>query len=61
MVPHSDNLMVIEDPSKGVFVPDLTEYPIHHSSDIKKMILQGNLKRIVGSTTANSVSSRFFL
>lgn len=53
MVPKSENLMVIEDAEKGVFVPDLTEYPLENPSDIKNFILQGNTRRIMASTAAN--------
>lgn len=39
MVETSENLMVVEDSSKGVFVPDLTEFPIDHPDDIRKYII----------------------
>ncbi|EAS02983.2 kinesin motor catalytic domain protein (macronuclear) [Tetrahymena thermophila SB210] len=58
MVPKSENLMVIEDPEKGVFVPDLTEYPLEDPQDINNFIIQGNTRRIMASTAANQFSSR---
>jgi len=58
MVETSENLMVVEDSQKGVFVPDLTEFPIEHSDDIRKYIVQGNTRRIMASTAANQFSSR---
>lgn len=39
MVPKSENLMVIEDSEKGVFVPDLTEYPLESPEEIKNFII----------------------
>lgn len=39
MIPKSENLMVIEDPEKGVFVPDLSEYGLEDPSDINKFII----------------------
>ena len=39
MLVKSDNLMVIEDPYKGVFVPDLTEYEIENEGEVKNYIL----------------------
>ncbi|KAL4491804.1 hypothetical protein ABPG72_006059 [Tetrahymena utriculariae] len=58
MVQKSENLMVIEDPEKGVFVPDLTEYPLEDPQDINNFIIQGNTRRIMASTAANQFSSR---
>jgi len=39
MVENSENLMVVEDSQKGVFVPDLTDFLILHPDDIRKYII----------------------
>ncbi|EGR32875.1 kinesin motor domain protein [Ichthyophthirius multifiliis] len=58
MCSKSENLMVIEDPCKGVFVPDLTEYQLETENEVKSFILQGNTRRVMASTAANQFSSR---
>lgn len=45
MVPKSDSLMVVEDPGRGVFVPDLTDYPLHFPADVNALIMRGNTRR----------------
>lgn len=59
MVNKSENLMVIEDANKGVFVPDLTDYALEAADDIKKFITNGNTRRVMASTAANTFSSRY--
>ena len=34
----SGNLMIVEDPQKGVLVPDLTEFRIESAVELEKMI-----------------------
>jgi hypothetical protein len=53
MCQKGENLMVIEDPYRGVFVPDLSEYNIENENEIKAFILQGNTRRVMASTSAN--------
>ena len=54
----NDVLMVVEDPSKGVLVPDLSEVIVGNSNDAVQLILKGNHKRQIGSTEQNHFSSR---
>ena len=61
MVNKSENLMVIEDADKGVFVPDLTDYVLEAADDIKRFITNGNTRRVMASTAANTFSSRYIL
>ena len=42
LVPNSENLMLLEDPCKGVTVPDLTEYFITTPNDLLENIQKGN-------------------
>ena len=42
LVPNSENLMLLEDPCKGVTVPDLTEYFITTPQDLLENIQKGN-------------------
>lgn len=54
----SGNLMIVEDPSRGVFVSDLTEYNIESSDEAIELITLGNQRRTMASTAANQFSSR---
>ncbi len=45
LVTKSDNLLLIEDPDKGVIVTDLSEVEILDNNDMIKNILQGNQRR----------------
>lgn len=47
------NLMVVEDPAKGVIVPDLQEFRVNHHEELSQMIASGNLRRIMAPTGAN--------
>ena len=42
LVPNSGNLMIVEDPVKGVFVPGLEEKVVHTSEDLMDLIMEGN-------------------
>ena len=53
-----NNLMIVEDNIKGVYVPDLTEYIITNSNDIKLLINEGNKHRKMSPTNQNQFSSR---
>lgn len=53
-----ENLMIVEDPVKGVIVPSLSEYIINSHEEIVGLIKQGNTRRIMASTKANQFSSR---
>ena len=51
-------LMIIEDPNKGVYVPNIKEYNINNPNDLKKLISQGNKRRTMAPTNQNKFSSR---
>jgi len=57
---ENDNisLMIIEDPNKGVYVPNLKEFIINNSNELRKLILQGNKRRTMAPTNQNKFSSR---
>ena len=52
------NLMVVEDPLKGVQIPNLQEFEITSSSSARDLIDQGNQIRVMASTAANQFSTR---
>mmetsp|Transcript_744 Transcript_744/g.1148 ORF Transcript_744/g.1148 Transcript_744/m.1148 type:complete len:1025 (-) Transcript_744:22-3096(-) len=52
------NLSVREDPSKGIYVQDLTEYIVNGPDDIYHYLDVGANNRVVASTKMNAVSSR---
>ena len=52
------SLMIIEDPNKGVYVPNLKEFNISNTNDLKKLISQGNKRRTMAPTNQNKFSSR---
>ena len=54
----SENLMIVEDPQKGVVVPNLSEYKISSLNEVIELIVSGNSRRIMASTNANQFSSR---
>jgi len=56
--PSAENLMVVEDPGKGVMISNLSEYIIHTEQELLKHIFQGNSRRIMATTHANQFSSR---
>ena len=51
-------LMIVEDPVKGVFVPELREVEVSHPAELVDMIVDGNSRRTMASTSANQFSSR---
>ena len=55
---NSSDLMIIEDPVKGVIVPELTEHIVINSNQILSLILKGNERRIMAATSVNQFSSR---
>ena len=54
----NENLMIVEDPQKGIIIPNLSEISIAHHDEMIKYILMGNSRRIMASTSANQFSSR---
>jgi kinesin family protein 18/19 len=51
-------LMIVEDPVRGVFVPERREIEVDHPSELIDLIIEGNGRRTMASTTANQFSSR---
>ena len=51
-------LMIVEDPVRGVYVPDLKEIEVDHPSELIELIVDGNQRRTMASTSANQFSSR---
>lgn len=54
----SSSLMIVEDPARGVIVPDLNEFKVTSSEELAALIFSGNQRRTMAPTQANSVSSR---
>jgi len=52
------NLMIVEDPVKGVIVPDINEFLVCSAEELASLIYAGNLRRTMAPTLANLVSSR---
>ncbi len=55
---HLMNLMIIDDPIKGTMVPELTEYSVFSSEQVGNLIILGNSRRTMASTSLNQFSSR---
>lgn len=53
-----ENLMVVDDPLRGVLIPNLREFEISSSAEAKELIDAGNLIRVMASTSANQYSTR---
>lgn len=51
-------LMIVEDPVRGVLVPELREIEVSHPSELIELIVDGNQRRTMASTSANQFSSR---
>ena len=54
----NSNLMVIEDPNKGVFVPELTSHSVKNLNQGLQMIERGNSHRKMAATKGNVFSTR---
>ncbi|CDW82150.1 kinesin motor domain containing protein [Stylonychia lemnae] len=52
------NLMIVEDPVKGVIVPDINEFGVCSPEELASLIYVGNQRRTMAPTLANLVSSR---
>ena len=55
---NNNGLMIVEDPTKGVLVPDLTEIAVNNSTQVYNHIINGNSRRTKGATSQNQFSSR---
>ncbi len=51
-------LMIVEDPIRGVTVPDLAEFEVTSSKELLQLVLKGNLRRTMAETSTNQFSSR---
>jgi len=47
---NHNTLMIIEDPVKGIFVPELSEFIVNNTSELSSMIVQGNAERTMAAT-----------
>ena len=56
--PSSDGIMIVEDPNKGVIVPELTSFIVSDSNQVLNYIMLGNSRRTMGATGVNQFSSR---
>jgi hypothetical protein len=45
--------MIVEDPSRGVIVPELIEYQIDSSDQLRDLVNEGNFRRQMAATGAN--------
>ena len=55
---QKSNLMIVEDPIKGIYVPDLLEYSINSAESLLALINDGNTRRTMAPTNQNVFSSR---
>lgn len=53
-----ESLLILEDPNKGICVPDITQHKITDVSQVINLILIGNSRRTMAPTSANQFSSR---
>lgn len=51
-------LMIVEDPIKGILVPELREFKVTNLEQIYEIVLEGNRNRTFAATAANELSSR---
>ena len=51
-------LMILEDPIKGIVIPELTEYKINSLEEFGVLLSKGNEKRTMAPTRVNQFSSR---
>lgn len=56
--PSVEGIMIIEDPKKGVIVPELTQKIVSTSDQVLNNIIIGNQRRTMGATGQNQFSSR---
>lgn len=54
----SEPLLILEDPIKGICIPEITQYKISEVSQVINLILLGNSRRTMAPTSANQFSSR---
>lgn len=53
-----ESLMIVEDPQKGIVVPNLTEFEVKNSERLLELLVLGNKKRTMAATGSNQFSSR---
>lgn len=56
--PSKDNLKIHEEPSKGVYIQDITEHYVVNDSEVYELMRKGNGNRAVAATNMNAESSR---
>lgn len=55
---EAKQFMVVEDPARGTYVPDLSEFDVSSVGQAVDLIVQGNARRTMASTGANQFSTR---
>lgn len=55
---RSQGLLLIEDPEKGVYAADLSEYEVASALEVSKLVVEGNSRRTMAPTGANQFSTR---
>ncbi|KAL4469452.1 hypothetical protein ABPG74_004705 [Tetrahymena malaccensis] len=55
---NQSNLMIVEDPQKGILIPELSEFQIKDQFELNNLIRKGNSIRVMASTHSNQFSSR---
>jgi len=51
-------LMLLEDGTKGMIIPDLTDLPVADLTEVISLVIAGNGRRMMAATGANQLSSR---
>ena len=47
---NTTSLMIVEDPNRGISVPELSEYKVMNTNELINYIIQGNTKRTMAPT-----------
>lgn len=55
---RSQGLLLIEDPEKGVYAADLSEFEVASAQEVGKLVVEGNCRRTMAPTGANQFSTR---
>jgi hypothetical protein len=55
---RSQGLLLIEDPEKGVYAADLSEFEVASAPEVAKLVVEGNFRRTMAPTGANQFSTR---
>jgi hypothetical protein len=58
LAPGAESLMLVEDAERGISVSGLTETDISDCTELVKLLVVGNTRRVKAATRFNQVSSR---